>query len=303
MSYPPPPPPNVPAHGGAGKPALRGRTPLRLGIIFLVLGVAGIIVGGLVAYQGGLSKVDGFSRVPVSTTTGEINTGSAKFGTGGYLAYYESRSATTRSIPGIRVRITSPSGTQTVLQTPYGGTSGGRRVKPLSYDFNGHHGVALWQFTIREPGTYKLEVQGSSRADPDAQIAFGRSIGKSTAAGGLLVALGALLLIAGIVLLVIGLVKRSRSKKELARAQAYYGTPGGYLQSGPGGYGQQQPSAYPPPGYQPGYPPAGGQPGYPPPGGQPGYPPPGGQPGYPQQGYGALPPGQSPPDNPWPPKD
>lgn len=277
MSYPPPPPPPGAFPGNPGdKPRLRGRTPLRLAIIFLVLGVAGLIGGGVVAVNGALKKVDSFHRVDVpsgeTVATKKVDFG----GTGGFIAYYESKNAKSSRIPAIPVRLTSPSGKQQLLDTPYGGKSGGKDVKSLSYDYDGHKGVALWQFSIREKGTYTVEVEGSSQADSDATVAFGRSIGKSTAIGGTLIAVGVLLLIAGIILLIIGLVKRSHSKKELAAAQAY-GQPGSY--GPPAGYGQQQypgqqyppQQAYPPPSYGPPPPPA------------------------------PPPPGQSPPENPWPP--
>ena len=66
-------------------------------------------------------------------------------------------------------------------------------MKTLSYDYNDHKGVALWQFTITEKGTYTVEVAGNEQADSDATVAFGRSIGKSTAIGGVLVVVGVLL--------------------------------------------------------------------------------------------------------------
>jgi hypothetical protein len=292
MSYPPPPPgaPVPPADGS--KPRLRGRIPLRLAIIFLVLGVAGMVIGGVVFANGALKKVDDFQRITVPTSaSGTIAKKKIDFGgTGGFIAYYESKNATTSGIPAIPVRLTSPSGTQTILSTPYGGKSGGKDVKSLSYDYNGHKGVALWQFSVKEKGTYTVEVAGASQADPDAKIALGRSIGKSTAVGASLLVVGVLLLIAGIILLIIGLVKRSRSKKELAAAQAYYSQQGGYGQPQPG-YGQ--PAGYGAPGQQP---PAygGGQTYGTPPPPQGGYPPPGQQP--------PPPPGAQ-EQNPWPPQD
>jgi hypothetical protein len=281
MSYPPP-PPGAPVPAGAGKPRLRGRTPLRLAIIFLILGIAGIVAGGVVALNGALKKVDDFQRITVpSTASGSVATKKIDFGgTGGFIAYYESKNADTSGIPAVPVRLTSPppSSKQQVLQTPYGGKSGGKDVKSLSYDYNGHKGVALWQFTVTEKGTYTVEVAANSEDDPDATIAFGRSIGKSTAIGGVLIVVGALLLVAGIILLIVGLVKRSRSKKELAAAQAYYGQQGGY--------GQPPQQQY------------GGGPSY-------GTPPPP-QSGYPPPGYGTQPPPPPPPgapeQNPWPPR-
>ena len=257
MSYPPPPPPAVP-----GKTGLRGRIPLRLAIIFLVLGIAGVVIGGVVAVNGALKKVDSFTRITVPAS-GSVNSKNITFsGTGGYIVYYESRNADSSGIPAIPVRLTSPSGKQQVLETPYGGKSGSKNVKSLSYDYNGHKGVALWQFNVPAKGTYKIEVAGNSRADSDAKVAIGRSIGKSTAVGAVLIVLGVLLLIAGIVLLIVGLVKRSHSKKELAAAQAYHAQGGGYYGGPPGPqqYGAGAPPAYgPPPQYGAPPPPPPGQ--------------------------------------------
>src|SRR3954453_15611639 len=115
MSYPPPPAPAAPAP--SGKPRLRGRTPLRLGIIFLILGIAGLVVGGIVAVNGALKKVDKFSRIDVPSAS-SVNKDTIHFDTGGYVAYYEAPDASSDSIPAVPVRITSPSGTQKVLDTP-----------------------------------------------------------------------------------------------------------------------------------------------------------------------------------------
>jgi hypothetical protein len=273
MTYAPPP---VPPSTGSGKPRLRGRIPLRLAIIFLILGIAGIAVGAVIAYNGALKKVNDFQRITIPQNgTGPVSKKINFGGTGGFIAYYESKNAKSSRIPSIPVVLVSPTRKQLQLQTPYGGKSGGKDVKSLTYDFNGHKGVALWQFSLTEKGTYTVFVGGSTLADPDAKIAFGRSIGKSTAIGAVLIAVGALLLVAGIILLIIGLVKRSRNKKELAAAGA--GTPyGGFGAPMYGQPGQPQQPQY---GQQPGY----------------GTPPP------PPQGYSPPPP---PPQqqNPWPPQ-
>lgn len=256
MSYPQPP---APAGYPAGQPRLRGRIPLRLGIIFLVLGIAGIVVGGITAYNGALKKVDSFQRITIPPA-GHAVYKHVTFGTGGYVAYYEAHNASSKSIPEIPIKMQTPSGSINTLDTPYGGTSGGNKVKSLTYDYNGHNGVALWQFNISQKGTYLVRVEGNTNAASGAKIAFGRSIGKSTAIGVLLVVLGVLLLIAGVILLIIGLVKRSRSKRErdaMLAGMPYggYGPPMGVppaapVQPGysPPSYGQPPPqSGYPPP--------------------------------------------------------
>src|SRR3954453_14809067 len=159
MSYPPPPAPAAPAP--SGKPRLRGRIPLRLGIIFLVLGIAGIAVGVIIAVNGALKTVNDFSRIDVPAAgSNQINKDTIHFDTGGYIAYYEAPDASSDSIPAVPVRITGPSGNAQVLNTPYGGKSGGKDVKALTYDFNGHKGVALWQFNVPAAGNYSVEVAG-----------------------------------------------------------------------------------------------------------------------------------------------
>lgn len=248
MSYPPPPPSAAPAP--PGKPRLRGRIPLRLALIIGILGIAGLVVGGIIAVNGALKKVDNFSRIDVpSAASGTINKDTIHFGTGGYIAYYEAPDASSSSIPAVPVRLTSPSGSAKILDTPYGGKSGGKDVKSLTYDYNGHKGVALWQFNITQAGSYLVEVGGNRNANSTAKMAFGRSIGKSTVVGGVLIVIGVLLVVAAIILLIVGLVKRSRSKKELATAEAYgYPPPPGYA---PRTYGQGY-QGYPrPPGYEP----------------------------------------------------
>lgn len=270
-AYPPAPPSGL----GESPTRLRGRTPRRLGWIFLVLGIALIIGGVFIIAKQSVDKVNNFERVKVSAGAGTINF--AK--TGNYVAYYEASNVDSNisSVPAVRVAIQSPSGKARELTDLYGGRSDGK-VKIITYNYNGHNGVALYQFKITEKGTYKVQLQGSTNVAPDAQIAFGTSIAGGLALGAGLLIPGILLLIAAIILLIVGYVKRSRHKKELA-ARSYGGypqqpPPGAYPQQQPAGYGQQ-PAAYSQP---PAYPQQqGGYPQQPPPGNypqQPGGPPP-----------------------------
>jgi hypothetical protein len=287
MSYPPPPgdssqpqyyaPP--PTDGEYAKPrkGLRGRIPLRLALIFGVLGLALTIAGGIVLAKKSLGQVDNFHRVPIASSGGTVTLNR----TGTWVGYYEARTVTSsiNVIPSFRVSITDPSGASVSPQR-YGNRSDGK-VKKLTYDYDGHHGVAAFQFTAKQKGAYRIALQAAdSTVTPDADVAIGSDIIGGTVVGALLLLPGILLLIAAIVLLIIGLVKRRRHKKELRNQGSY----GGQQYGGQPGYGQQyggQPG-YGQPGYgQPGY----GQPGY----GQPGY----GQPGYGQPGYGQQP-GQQP---------
>jgi hypothetical protein len=270
MSYPPPAYPQSPeASYNAPPKHLRGRIPLRLSIIFLVVGIVLAVVGGVIIGKKSLGAVDNFKRVSVSAGAGTV-----KFShTGNYLAYYEAPGVNSdiSTVPVPLIAFKSPSGKVRVLDTLYGGKTrqNGHIGTKLTYSYHGHHGVAIYQFKITEKGTYQVEVRATTGTAPDAKIAFGKSIAGGIALGAGLLVPGILLIIVGIILLIIGLVKRSRHKKQLQQ-QPYAGA--GFPQGGGYPQGAPQGGGYP----QGGYPQAG------PP--QPGYPAPGTpQPGYPQQ--------------------
>jgi hypothetical protein len=256
MSYPPSPPPppsSSPAPYGPG-PAQpvrkRGRTPLRLALIFGVVGIALIVAGTIVLAKKSFSKVDGFQRVSVAAGQGNIT-----LDKGNHVAYYEASKIDENAVPIIPIRLTSPSGHRQILRTLYGGHKAGpgadNNIKILTYDYDGHNGIALFQFSVSESGKYLVEFGNSQLAAPDAKIAFGTSIGTATAVGAGLLVPGVLLVITAIILLIVGLVKRSRHKKELATAGSYgYPPPPGYGPPAPG-YGPPAPGYGPPPGYAP----------------------------------------------------
>jgi hypothetical protein len=251
---------------------LRGRVPRLLGWIFLGLAVAALVAGGIVLGTKSFTEVNGFQRVPIPTDNATVTFGH----TGKWVAYYEADGVDSDidSVPAVQIAIQSPSGQVRRLTTLYGDRSDGK-VKIFTYDYNGHHGVGLYQFTITQPGTYHVATRPSPSTASDARIAFGKDIAGGTIAGALLIVLGVVLGIVAVVLLIIGYVKRSNHKGEL-RAAGFYGQPlPGYGAPAPG-YGAAPTSGYgappPPPGY-------GSPPGY-------GAPPP-----QPPPGYGAQPPG------------
>ena len=233
----------------------------------MVIGLALTIGGGVLASTKSYSKVNGFQRVAVKDSTGTVNFSHA----GGYVAYYESSTitgSTSQRIPEVGGTLTNQATNTTVtLQTPYGNRSDGK-IKFLHYDYNGHKGVALWQFHIDQPGAWKVQLETGAGLPADAVIAFGPSIAKGVVIGGIIAVLGVLLLIAGLVTLIVGIVKRRRNLKELRG--------GGF-----GGYGGAAPATatgWSPAGGAAGWPPAGGGPGSSAPGGGGGseWPPPGG---------------------------
>jgi hypothetical protein len=257
MTYPPPPGesyqpyPQQPGYPAAPPPGrLRGRTPRRLGWIFIPVSIALVIAGGAVYKTQSLNKVDKFSRVSIAA-----GGGTATFDkTGGYIAYYEASGVDSKStnIPIVAIRLTSPSGQRMVLDTLYGGSKVDTlKIKSrLTYSHNGHDGIAIYQFHISETGQYQVEFGGTGVAAANSDMAFGPSIGKGVAFAVALIVPGILLLIAGIVLLIVGYVKKRRHKREIA---AYpYGAPpppgAGYPPPYPPPY---RPQAYPPPGQAP----------------------------------------------------
>ena len=293
-----------------GTTPLRGRRPIRIAIVLFVLAVAGFVAGAVTANQS-FSKVNGFQRIPIATSPSNVSPQNITFSKpGGYIAYYEASdvSNSITKIPEPQVVLISPSHQQLDLTVPYGNRSD-NKIKLLTYDYNGHHGVAVWQFHISETGTYQA-VAGYENAPADARMAFGTSIAKGAGIGAALIGVAVLLLIVAIILLIIGLVKRSRHKKQLAAATGYGAYPppgyqqggypqGSYGQGGPtqGGYGQGGYAPPPPAGYGEGAPQGGAYPppppgsGYPPPSTGSGYPPP-----PPGSGYGpSAPTGENPP--------
>ncbi len=291
MSYPdapqqPPQYPQAPGYGRPSQPAqptrLRGRTPRRLGWIFLVAGIVLIVVGAVIGTTKSLGKVTGFHRVTFADGSATVTLD----GTGKWVGYYEADnvSSSIKRIPGFQAAVTDPSG-QPVALTIYGNRSD-HKVKKLTYDYKGHHGAAAFQFDAKQKGQYRIQIQASEQLPSDADIAIGRDIEKAAIIAGLFVVLGALVIVAAIVLLIVGFVKRSRHKKELQAAPYGGPPPPGYAPQGPPpGYQQQGP----PPGYQQQAPP----PGYPQQGPPPGYPQQGPPPGYPQQN--PVPPPGNPP--------
>lgn len=220
-------------------PRRRGRTPLMVALIFGIVGIALLVVGGVVGFSQGLNKVNSFQRVSVADGIRTIH-----LTAGNYVAYYEAPNYDTssNSVPILVLRILDP-------QTGHfltGGLYGGRKdhkVKILTYDYNGHHGAALYQFRVSHTGNYKVQVSRSSTssAPPNADLAIGHSIATGLAVGGVLAIVGGLLILVAIILLIVGLVKRGRSRKEIAAAQSYGAPPPGYGGPPPSSGGWQPP--------------------------------------------------------------
>jgi hypothetical protein len=274
-----------------------------VGAILGIVGLVALVIGIVILATQSLSKVNGFQRVSFAQGRGSVTFDK----TGDYVAYYEAPnvSSSISVVPAFRLALVNSTTGTPVNLIRYGNNANGKLDK-LTYDYNGHKGVAVVEYHIGTAGRYDVALQAGSDVAPSADVAFGQSIEKGTIVGGLLAGVGFLILLAGIIVLIVGLVRRRGHKKQLAAASYGYG---GYS---PQPYGQP---GYPPPGYgQPGPPPGYGQPG-PPPGYPPaGYAPPGqpqpeqqqpGQPPAPGQWQGPPSLSKKPQDeqNPWPPAE
>ena len=256
MTYPPP---GYPVGVPGNPPArLRGRAQLRIGITLLSVGLVLLIVGIIVLATESLTKVNDFQRISLAQGIGSVRFSHA----GGYIAYYEAAgvSESTTEIPLVGVQLTSPSGTRIIVDTPYGGRSD-NKIKSLKYQYNGHHGAALYQFHISEAGTYQVTLTPNTRDAADADIAFGKSIATGVALGAIPTVLGVMLLLAGLIVLIVGLVKRRGHKKELASGSSYYGGQWPQQQGGQWPSQQQQGGQWARPPDSSGQPGGSGQPG------------------------------------------
>lgn len=280
MTYPYPSqyPSQYPTPGGTAQPKhLRGFKILWIALAMFIVAVILFVTGGIIAGTKSLGKVNGFQRVSISSGGGNVTLN----GTGKWVGYYEGSdvSSSMSTIPAFRVVVTSPSNQDVTVQN-YGNRKDGK-VKRFTYDHDGHKGVATFQFTVTETGTYQVRLQAVDSLPQGADVAIGRDIVGETVAAGLLIIVGVLFFIAAIVLLIVGLVRRSRHKNELT---AVYGGAGPY--GGP-------PQPWPP---APQQWPGGAQPGTQYPGQWPQTQQPGAQQPWPP----AQPPGAQPP---WPPTD
>src|SRR4051794_37284479 len=128
MSYPPPPSyPPAPQASSAGP--LRGRTPRRLGWIFLALAVVLFVIGGVVLAKKSFSKVNDFERVPFAAGgTVHLN------GTGKWIVYLEEAKSDSISKIDFTVVIADPAGAQ-VRPVFYGNPGPNDKIKKFTYDY------------------------------------------------------------------------------------------------------------------------------------------------------------------------
>jgi hypothetical protein len=166
-----------------------------LGSVIGVLGLAAVILWGVIGVTGYLNRVNDLSRMPVpGQMTVQIP------GAGEQFVYYEGQGSA--SMGELGMRVADPHG-QTVALEPY-------RLD-LRYDHSGQVGRALATFWANESGPYRVNATGT--APTGSRIAVGESVAKSV----IITLLGiiALLLVSlggGLALVIVTLVRRSRAR-------------------------------------------------------------------------------------------
>ena len=259
----------APAPASAGVPGPAGstsapaeRTPSAIG--YWIAGVI-IVVGSVAAliwFVSGISNlfsaVDTYPRVAVpGQVTAPLEAASYKV-----FAEYPGASADVSGVFRVGdVTVVDSSGSSIPVRSSFA---------EETYDWNGHEGRAIAEFTAPTAGTYTVAATVSrTPSATSVRVAVGRGLQRSDilplfAAAGL----GGFAVLAGIVLIVVTAVRRGRAKRRALPTPAFAGAHlGGYpgAPGGPGAYGQW--GAPPQPGAGQGWgapaPPPTGQP-YPP---------------------------------------
>ena len=175
----------------------KGGIALGLGIIFVVLGIAGGIYGLVSGFTTLQHRVDELQRVPLSQGGALRLTES-----GSYKVFVERPSKGYSATPNIA--ITSPAGERIPLQ--FDSVS-------ETYDVGGRHGRKIGKILISEPGDYGFSVP-SGLSGGQGQLAVGRRSPLGALAAIVSgVVIGGGTVVAGIILLILGGIRRSRSKQ------------------------------------------------------------------------------------------
>lgn len=180
----------MPPIGPRAKLRPRGRWYL----VFVAIGVVGLIVGGGVIVRSVVTfadRIDGFHRVGVpGTETITLDEGS-------YTVYFETSGGS--STFGADVAISAPNEQVVELQS-YSST--------VTYDVPGHNGRAVWSFRADAAGDYTVTADGRFGV-----VAVGPGLGRGLVSG-ILVGIGLILVtaVAAIVGIIVVAVRRGRSR-------------------------------------------------------------------------------------------
>jgi hypothetical protein len=258
----------------------------------LVLGCGGAVVWFVVAIIGLVDAPNDFARFDVP--------GSAvvALDDGDWMIYHEYPGANSSSyrIPP-SVDVTGPTG-RPVSVRPVSGS--------YTYDIGGHDGVAIYEFTANDAGSYTIDAQtvGEPLGRGADGIAIGRPMFGASQLGSILgsMGLGGAALVIGLIVLIVTIVRRGNARRARRPPIAPYGAPAYGLSTygQPAPYGQAPPS-WPPPQPQAGWPPPVAQPAPPAPSSPPGPGPAGWPPPAPPftPPTSSSPPQSGPPPSPW----
>ena len=178
--------------------------------VWVLLGAAAaaVIAGAVVLATTSGTSIADFQRIPF--TAGQR---SVQLAGGRWVGYYESRTLTpTRpAVPDFRPLIRDPRGAQVNIEN-YAAPGG--RQPGLTYDKDGHRGIAVFQFEAPQAGSFEVRLQFAGAMPPGADVAIGRDLAAGTStprSGVVLVAVGGLGLVLAVLLLVAGHRRRDRT--------------------------------------------------------------------------------------------
>jgi hypothetical protein len=172
--------------------------------LLTLAGIAGgiaLIVSGIRTY---VDKVEGFERFEAPATRAITLEEE-----GGYSIYFERPGLDDDDpFPRISVSVTDPEGEPVELD---------RYDTDVSYSVSGHDGRGAWTFDADDPGTYRVQADGSG-----GEVAVGRGIG-ARFAGAVVAGVGTLLLapVLGAVLALVTFLRRSKAKRAQKAAAAW----------------------------------------------------------------------------------
>jgi hypothetical protein len=173
--------------------------------LLTLAGIAGgvlLIVSGIRTY---VDKVEGFERFEAPDSR------ALDLGEGGYSIYFERPGLDDDDpFPPISVSVVDPEGEPVDLD---------RYDTDVSYSVSGHDGRGAWTFDADDPGTYRIQADGSG-----GDVAVGRGIG-ARFAGAVVAGVGMLLLapVLGAIVAVVTFLRRSKAKR--ARQAAWQQQP------------------------------------------------------------------------------
>lgn len=172
------------------------------------MAVATVIAGSVVIALRSGASVAGFQRISFAAHHGVV-----QLGAGRWVGYYEAGnlSRSNLAVPDFRPLISDPRDDQVNVENY---VPQGRPTPGLSYDEDGHRGIATFQFDASRAGTFHVKLQFAGGVPPGADVAIGRDLSAGTGTsrtGVVLVVAGGLLGIVAVLLLAVEHRRRERT--------------------------------------------------------------------------------------------